>query len=211
MTSTAVLYFTGLRPCSFWVLWIYLTSQVIVKKQYRLYPPNSKFHDPAPPTVYHNWMTTTPTLYDNRGSSSALLFLVYGRILLLFNFLNVSCILTVNFVNLNKFCEWKRGLGWVTVHQCRRARFPYNKPFPFHNLFLFAALTASALTAVWHSTLLYTVLCAVFWYNMLTKRGLENFLSGTSQELQDINWGRAKSYRISLKFNLHPSTLNSAL
>ena len=89
VTSTAVLYFTGLRPCSFWVLWIYLTSQVIVKKQYRLYPPNSKFHDPPSSTVCHNWMTTTPTHYGNRGSSSVLLFFVYDRILVFSHFLNV--------------------------------------------------------------------------------------------------------------------------
>ena len=38
VNSTALLYFKGLRPRPFWVLWVYLAFQVIVKKQYRLYP-----------------------------------------------------------------------------------------------------------------------------------------------------------------------------
>jgi len=55
------------------MLWIYLAFHVIVTKQYWLYIPNSKFHDPSPNIVCHNLMKTAPKFYGNRGSGGVLL------------------------------------------------------------------------------------------------------------------------------------------
>ena len=66
--STPVLCFKVLSPPTISeFFFIYLAFQVIVKKQYMLYIPNSKFHDVAPLLVCQNLMKAAPKIYDSHG------------------------------------------------------------------------------------------------------------------------------------------------
>jgi len=132
----------------------------------------------------------------------------------LFHFFHVSCILIVNFLNINMVWTWQCCLWSVTLHQCWTARFPWNKPFLFYNLFVFPVPIASCqyINNCMTLVLYFTQSCAqcfdiTCWPTAVWKISWY----GASQELQQIEKGRAKTYHISLKFNLHPNTPNTAL
>jgi hypothetical protein len=167
---------------------------MVLLYMYMLHLPDLKFHDLTSPMVWHNLMKTTKSC-DNHGSSCMILSQFMSEFYSYSFLFHLSCMLIVNFINLNVFwsCTMHSVVSW---HHCRwvclHLLVLVRSKHRFHCFVL--ELTITVFTP---NVLFYKILYKVFWYhNMLTTHSSENPLVQPQPGYKGAGLGRCNLYYI---------------